>query len=144
MCGVSRGVASYSAASGAPPSLMPRLVGVRPPLVLLLVGASLPTARPLSMAPQLRVLYFLVVVLSHAPPPVGPLCRLRLDSWVLFRPLPIFRLMSAPLPLEQLLVGASLPIVLLFLMAPLLPAMSFFGFLCRYEASYYAAFGAPP
>ena len=91
--------ASCSAARGAPPSFMCGLVGIPPPLAQLLVGASLPTALPLSLAPMLRALSFLVVVLPLALPPVGPLYRLRLDSWVLFRPLLILGLVSAPLPL---------------------------------------------
>ena len=79
--------ASCSAAAGAPPLLMPRLVGIPPPVVRLLVGASLPTALLLSLAPPLRALSFLVVVLCRALLPPGPLYRLRLDSWVLLRPL---------------------------------------------------------
>ena len=110
---------------------MPGLVGVPQPLVRLLVGASLPTAVPLSLASLLRALSFLVVVLPLALPPVRPLYRLHLNSWVLFRPLLIPRLVRAPLPLVRLPVGASLPIALLLLMAPLLLAMSFLAFLGR-------------
>ena len=123
---------------------MPGLVGVPPPLVQLLVGALLPTVEPLSSAPVLRALSLLVVVLPLAAPPVGPLDRLRLDSWALFRPLLMTRLVSTPLPLVQLLVGALLRSALPVLMAPLLLVMSFLAFLGRCGASCYAPHGAPP
>ena len=109
----------------------------------LLVGASLPTALPLSLAPVLGALSFLIVVLPLALPPMGPLYSLLLDLWVLFRLLLVPGLVSAPLPLVRLLVGTSLPIALLLLMPPLLLAMSFLAFLRLCVASAVACASAP-
>ena len=59
--------ASCSAALEVPLSLIPGLVGAPPPPMCRLVGAALPSALPLPVAPRLRALSFLVAALPRAP-----------------------------------------------------------------------------
>ena len=85
-----------------------------PPFVPRLVGASLPTALSLLMAPLPRVLFFDVVVM---PPRFGA-CGGPLSLSPMPKPL------GAPSPCARRLVGASPPIALPLLIATLLRALS--------------------
>ena len=83
-------------------SLIPGLVGAPPPRVRRLVGAALPGALPLVVAPRLRAPSFLVATVP-----------------------PALLLVGASLPFMQMHVRASLPCAPLLSVAPLLCAPSF-------------------